>query len=250
VTAGGVGLTAFGRRFEPRLWPTLLTLAALAVLAGLGAWQLERRAWKAELIDRIAQRLDTPAVALPAAIDDPAAWDYRPVQADGTFRHAQTLHLLGRVHQGRPGAHLITPLIRDGRAAPVLVNRGWVPLEMLGDRAGEADADIDRPAGPVTVTGLLRQPPEPGWFAPGNDPAGNEWLRVDIPAMAEAAGLTTDPLPLLLTARPAAPGADLPVPVEVRVDIPNDHLQYALTWFALAAALLAVYLVSQTRRPA
>lgn len=244
MTTGGVGLTAFGRRYEPRLWPTLLTLAALAVLLGLGIWQLERRDWKAGLIDRIEQRLDASVVALPAGIADPAAWDYRPVQAEGRFLHDETLHLFGRIHRGRPGAHLITPLVRDGEAAPVLVNRGWVPIEAF-DEGGE---EISRPDGLVTVSGMLRQPPEPGWFAPGNDPAGNEWLRVDIPAMAEAAGLTADPLPLILTARPAAAPEGLPVPVSVRVDIPNDHLQYALTWFALAAALLTVYAFSQSRK--
>lgn len=259
MTAFAAGVTVFGRRFEPRLWPTLLTLAALAVLLGLGIWQLERQAWKAALIDRIEQRVDAPAVALPSTIDDPEAWDYRPVRTTGRFLHEETLHLLGRVHRGRPGAHLITPLRRTGEAAPLLVNRGWIPLEALDalEASEGARADIERPAGTVTINGLLRQPPAPGWIQPGNDPAANEWLRVDIPAMADAAGLA-DPLPLILTARPAearpgdarpAEALDrLPVPVAVQADIPNNHLQYALTWFALAATLLAVYVFSQSRR--
>lgn len=207
------------------------------------------------MLSRIAERIDAAPVPLPAVITDAEAWDYTPVQTTGHLRYDGTLHLLGRIHQGRPGAHLLTPLIRGGNDGetpwPILVNRGWVPLEAI-DSISQSPEPPDGPA--VSVAGVLRLPAEPGWAAPSNDPSANEWLWIDVPAMAAAAGLDRA-LPLVLTLSPPEGGsgdaisAPAPIPAAIRVDIPDNHLGYALTWFGLAAALLAVYFVSQSRKP-
>ena len=153
------------------------------------------------------------------------------------FLHDRELYLTGRTHRGQPGLQLVTPLRRTDPAAPgavILVNRGWVPT----DRRARASRPDSLPSGPVTVSGIARRPPERGWMQPANEPEANLWFWVDLPAMAAAAGIA--PPPLIVEADAAA-GQGLPVGGQTRLDIPNNHLQYAVTWFAFAVILAIIY---------
>lgn len=249
-----------GRRFTPRLWPTLFALVGLCVLVALGTWQLDRSVWKTALLDRIAERLNSGPVPLPADIVDADAWDYKRATVTGHFLGVESVHLYGRIHQGRPGAQMLTPFlpltgVTDGsrpgqQPLPVLVDRGWVPLERI---QGPIE-DGNRAPEPITLTGVLRLPSEPGWVTPANNRDANEWYWIDIPDMAAALDLDAA-LPLVLTLEPqdglAADGGEggtQPIPVNVRVTIPNNHLKYALTWFGLAGTLLIVYFLAQSRK--
>jgi surfeit locus 1 family protein len=214
---------------------TLVALTAFVVLVGLGVWQLDRLAWKRDLVQTMQQRMTaTPRpladiMKLPA---DERGW--RPVMVVGSFLHDREMPLYRQsVEDNAPGYDIMTPLmLADGRA--VLVNRGWVPPDQ---RLAEA-----RPGGPqgqVWVTGVVREigPREP--FANDNSPDTGEWYWIDHEAMQDHAGVRL--LPLFVVAdRDADPGV-LPRGGQVRLDLPNNHLQYALTWFALAAALAVVY---------
>ena len=106
------------------------------------------------------------------------------------------------------------------------------------------------PEGTVTLEGILRLPGWSGWesMRPDNDPGGNRWYYFDIPAMAEAAGLERPVTEFYVEAVGDEASGLLPIGLQLTVDLPNDHLEYAITWFALAIALVGVYLVSQTRR--
>lgn len=213
-----------------------LFVPALLTLLGLGTWQLERRGWKAELIGRIEERAAAVPVPLPARIDDAEAWDFRRVTLGGTFRHDRAMPVIARPREGRAGYELVTPLERpDG--APVLVNRGFVPMDGL--------AAVTRPEGPVTLTGVVRVPRPAGLFQPDNRPGAATWMRVDVAAMVAAAGLT-EALPVVVE---LPPSAGSPGGVVSRVDLPNDHLQYAITWYSLAGVLTVIFLLSQRRRP-
>ncbi|WP_207478046.1 SURF1 family protein [Arenibaculum pallidiluteum] len=230
------------RRFRPSRRATLFMLPCLAILLGLGTWQVERLGWKRDLLARMDAQMAAPPVPLPAGIDDPAAWEYRPVTVTGAFRHDQTMPISARTLQGRLGYELVTPLDRpDGTT--VLVNRGWVPL----DRLAPDTRPGSEPAGEVTVRGLARLPVDPGWFRPAADPARNTWFAVDLQAMAARIGRPVAPVYVDAAAAPA-PEA-LPVGGRTIIDVPNNHLQYALTWYGLAVVLLAVYAISQRRRP-
>ncbi len=225
-----------GRRFRPSLWATLFTIAAVALLLALGTWQMQRLEWKRGLIERLQERAGAEPAPLPASIDDPAAWEFRPVTVTGRFLHDRAMLATARPRQGRVGYEVVTPLVRvDG--PPVLVNRGFVPLDA---RAAAASG----PEGEVVVQGVVRIPAPPGTFQPDNRPGAEAWAWIDIPAMAAAGGLP-GAAPVVVE---QIPTGGLPEGIEPRVDLPNNHLQYAFTWYALAATLVVVFLLSQRRR--
>lgn len=227
-------------RPHPAFWPTITVIPALTLLVGLGIWQLHKLDLKTGLLARIEIAMAAEPVVLPMAIAEPADWDYRRVRVEGVFLHEHEFHLTGRRYRDRVGLQVVTPLRRtDGAAGQiVLVNRGWVPPER-SDRATRRDG---LPDGPVTVSAIARRPPERGWMQPDNEPDANVWFWVDPPAMAASAGVPS-PAELILEAELGADAPVLPIGGQTRLDIPNNHLQYVVTWFAFAATLAVIYLV-------
>jgi surfeit locus 1 family protein len=223
------------------LWPTLLALPMLAILLALGTWQLQRLGWKEQLIAERAAQYERVPVALPASVDDPAAWEYRRVVVEGEFLHDREMLLQARTLNGRPGYHVVTPLRREEGPA-VLVDRGWVPH----DRASPEMRAEGQEADAVRVEGIARVGARPSRWTPDNRPADDEWYWVEIPAMARQAGV--EALPVYIAAVQDQQADALPAGVEPRVRLPNNHLQYALTWYALAAALAVIYVLSHRRR--
>ncbi len=228
-------------RFRPPLAASIFVFFGLPLLIGLGVWQLQRLEWKLDLIERVETGLAAEPVALPADIADPARWDYRPVSLSGRYDHENSLHVQSRTLDGAVGIHLVTPLIREN-GRPVLVNRGWLPL----DRVDPASRPGSNPPGPVALSGVARVPEGPGPFTPPPDRENNRWYAIEIPAMAAAIGLT-DPAPVIVEAGPGADGV-LPIGGQTRVTFRNDHLSYAITWFFFAAALVVFYILSGVKR--
>lgn len=232
------------------LAPALATLVALAILVGLGAWQWQRRSWKEGLIARIEARADAAPVPLPPEEAWPA-WlaaegEYTRVAVRGRYRpDADTLvHGLMPGRRGQPvqGFYVLTPLLLGG-GGTVMVNRGFVPTEFAADlrKAGP-------PGGEIAVTGLLRPSETRGAFVPENQPERAEWYVRDLGQIAAARGLQRL-APFLVEVEPApVPPEGWPRPVGSRRDLPNNHLQYALTWFSLALVLVAVFAVFARRR--
>ncbi|APW39990.1 hypothetical protein RD110_24595 [Rhodoferax koreense] len=220
-----------------------------ASFVSLGTWQVERRAWKHELVARVEQRVHAPAVPAPGrdawsrinAADD----EYRHVALAGRFAHDKET-LVQAVTARGSGFWVLTPLqMADGGS--VLVNRGFVPPE-LADRATRRSGE---PAGDVSLTGLLRITEPGGGFLRDNDPAGNRWFSRDVAAIAKARGLN-DVAPYFVDAA-AVPQAAPTEPVGglTVVAFPDHHLVYALTWYALALMIVggAWRFIRADRRP-
>lgn len=215
----------------------LLTALALLFAAGfvaLGIWQVERRAWKHELIAAVDARIHRPPVAAPG----PAEWPgisasrdaYRRISATGRFRHDRET-LVQAVTTRGAGYWVLTPLETPGFT--LLVNRGFVPPDK---RAATTRAAGNR-GGMVTVTGLLRISEPGGAFLRANDAAAGRWYSRDVAAIASARGLRRV-APYFLDADAAPNAGGYPVGGLTVVRFRDSHLVYALTWFALAALSL------------
>jgi len=230
-------------RFRPRLAPTLFTIPVVAVLVALGVWQLQRLEWKDRLIAERATAVAMPPARPPQTLAEARAMEFRPVVDDGRFLHDKELYLGAMDPGGRAGFQVLTPL-READGRIVFVNRGFVPTE-LKDPATRPAGQL---AGTVNVRGLLRIPPEqkPGWFVPDNRADRNYWFWVDLPAMAAADGLA-NAAPFYIDADVAPNLGGWPKGGVTPIALPNDHLQYAITWFSLAAALVVIYLLYHRR---
>ncbi len=197
---------------------------ALALLfAALGAWQVERRAWKLDLIARVDSRIHAAPVPAPVAWPsfDGAANEYRRVEASGRFRHDRETRVDALTERGA-GDWLMTPLVTAH--GTILVNRGFVP---------KGQVKVARPDGPVTVRGLLRLTEPDGRVLRPNRPAENRWFSRDVAAIARARGLGTV-APYFIDADSTSNAGGLPVGGMTVVTFRNAHLSYALTWFALS----------------
>lgn len=204
-----------------RLWfPVLVGLGGLAILLWLGAWQMQRLAWKQDLLGRIEARIGDAPVPLPAA-PDPGADRYLPVTLSGTFTDAPVQRMLASRRQTGAVYRHIAAFEPEGRA-PVLVDIGWLPTER---------ALPPLPQGTVTLTGNLDWPNERDGFTPAPDRARNLWYARDVPELAGTLGAA--PVLVVLRETAAPPLGAAPWPVDT-AGIPNDHAQYAATWFALA----------------
>lgn len=220
---------------RPRSRAALIACALLAFagFAALGTWQLFRLQWKLDLIDRVEHRVHAPPVPAPG----PAQWprintaddEYRHVQLAGTFLHAHTTPVQATTELGF-GYWLLTPL-RAADGSIVLINRGFVPAADL------REALAARPDEAAAVTGLLRMTEPGGIFPRRNDPAVNRWYSRDVHAIAAVRGLTrVAPYFVDADAMPnsATPDVSSPVGGLTVVSFHNNHLAYALTWYALA----------------
>lgn len=222
----------------------LLGLALFVSFLGLGSWQLQRRAWKLALIERVTERVRAAPTAAPA----PAQWpeitpeqhEYLPVTVTGTWLSHKTV-LTQAVTELGAGFWVLTPLqAADG--SQTLINRGYVPTSerqawLPGPDAASADA------APLTLTGLLRMSEPGGGFLRANDPAQQRWYSRDVAAIAAAQGLGQAApyfIDLGRPGQPAQPGTapPWPRPGMTVIAFHNSHLVYALTWYGMALLLL------------
>ena len=217
----------------------LLALAGVAGLTALGIWQLERRVWKLDLIERVDARIHASPVPAPG----PEAWPSVSAASDEYRRVAVTGHLLNdretlvqAVTDLGGGFWVMTPLVTD-RGFTVLVNRGFVPPEKR-DPASRAEG---QPQGEVSVTGLLRLTEPKGGFLRSNDPAAGRWYSRDVAAIAASKGLERV-APYFIDADGTRNSGGWPVGGLTVVSFPNSHLSYALTWFALDLMLIGAVL--------
>jgi surfeit locus 1 family protein len=225
-------------------WPSLWAALGFILLLGLGTWQVERLHWKEGLIAVREAGIHAAPIAVPPSLDAARDLEFHPVLADGQFLNERELYLNGQSLRGDAGFHIVTPL-RLTSGEVLLVDRGFVPT----DRKTPESRPAGEPAGPVRITGLLRLAPDgkPGWFTPDNDPARNLWFWIDIGAMAQAASLDRV-LPFYIEADASPNPGGLPLGGQSVTQLPNDHLQYAITWYALALALIPIYIRFARRR--
>jgi surfeit locus 1 family protein len=239
-------LKVAGFVFAPRLIPTLAVISAVIVLLFLGFWQLQRMHWKQDLVARITTQMQADPTALQLPLQgDVKAMEYRRAQISGLLQHDHEIFLAARsIANGKFGFQILTPLqTADGQF--ILINRGWVPQEKRDPQTRLA-AQL---AGPVTVTGIIRIPqPTKRWYQLENQPNENFWIWPDMAGIAQETGIN-NLAPVILEADDSVPNAGgFPVGGQTRLNFPDNHLIYALTWFFLTLALLVMYFYAHLKR--
>jgi len=226
---------------------TLATLISLGILIGLGVWQMQRLTWKAELLAQIESRADAdprPAgeiLTLGASGEDLGF--YRVSLTCPGLATAPFVQLYA-IKDGQAGQRLISACpVSGGGYQAILVDRGFVP-----DTVAERPPVDPQATAPVEVIGLLRNPDPANFVTPDNRPDTNLWYSRDVAAMAATLGASA-PAPVFLLAEiPTNPEFPALEPTPLPGEIANRHLEYALTWFGLAGALIAVYAAVIRRR--
>ena len=225
--------------FSPPVWVHLLLWAPL-ILTGAVAML---RPLKAGLIAQRQAAVTAAPITAPRSAEEARGKEFHHVADEGILLHDKEIFLGATSEAGRNGYQVLTPLQEPGGRI-VFVNRGFIPAE-LKDPATRSAGQI---AGTVRVAGLLRLPPakKPAWFLPDNRSDLNYWFWIDLPAMAALDKL--DPVALFYIDADATPNpGGWPKGGVTRIQLANDHLQYAITWFSLAVALIVVYFLFHRR---
>jgi surfeit locus 1 family protein len=228
------------------LLPGIMMLAGVMVLLTLGVWQLQRWAEKGLFLDKLRTQAAAAPAPVPASTSwttlDPAKLDLVRVEAKGAFVDGPIAGVRTTIAAGAPGSRQLSGFgrwvfqgfrLEDG--ATILVNRGFVPESRF--------AAITPATGPATVTGFLRAPEARNSFTPADLPQQREFYTRDPAGIAASLGIGAA-APFYLEAERQGDGLTPPAGVDVKeliARIPDNHLQYALTWFGLAATLIGVF---------
>lgn len=224
---------------------TLTVLALCALFLRLASWQFQRLADRRTANAQLLARMTQPPLALDGAALDVSATVLRRATVTGVYDYSQEIVLRNRSYNDFPGVHVITPLRITGSDAAILVNRGWIPYE---DAGPEQRTVFDRPAGELSITGILRQSMTRSSFAsPEDPPLGPDrprldaWHRVDIPRIQ--AQMPYPLLPLYLEEAPQTPTDQrrFPRPMPEIALSEGRHLAYAIQWIAFAVILAGGY---------
>lgn len=210
---------------------TLIALLFFTGFCALGAWQVQRLNWKRDLIARVDARIHALPVPAPRAAT--RADEYRRVRISGHFLHDKAV-LVQAVTVRGAGFWVLTPLVTD-RGFTLIVNRGFVPP---GNRR-----DYARPQGEVRVAGLLRMSEPGGGFLRSNDPEANRWYSRDVAAIGAARHIAGPLADYFVDADASSAAGALPAGGLTVIAFPNNHLQYAITWFVLAAMAAGAYMI-------
>lgn len=234
-------MTILGWQFTPRLWSAIAAIAGIIIFIQLGNWQLSRANEKESRQERLDLLSREPAVAIPDLPVEIEDFQYRQVEARGEYVPLHTIYLDNKIHQGIAGYQIITPLRIGKSSMHVLVNRGWAPA----DRDRSKLPEVPAPKGEIAVSGLATVATQKTLELSPEIVSGKVWENLDIERYRRATGLTLQPV-MILQKDDVADGL---VRQWVRPDSGSaKNLGYAFQWFAMALAVLIIYLVLSVKR--
>ncbi len=228
--------------FAFSLWPTLITVIVMVFCTGLCVWQVQRLFWKEGILAEREQRLDAAPIVFQASQSPKLSsqeLSHRRVEVTGTFLHDKEITFLGRDAEGRPGYIIMTPLVQDENSPWILVNRGWVSSEERFQSNRPRDLLVKEP---VTITGFIHDGFIRNPFTPENDPKAKIWFWTDYGALESQLQHKIEKM--IVVADRAQDPMERPKGGQISLDnIPNNHLQYALTWFMMALTSFIVWFI-------
>ena len=225
-----------------QIWATVFTLPALCVLLALGTWQTQRLAWKDALILQRGKALQKPPIEMSGKSlqGNAEALHYRWVLAEGRFVNNAPVFIGPRTRNGQAGFHVLA-LFQLSDGTHLLVNRGFVPSQGADPIAWKDQL----PSGTTQISGILRRPGKQAWLIPDNSEATRRFYWYDMAALGRVFGVSL--APVVFDLYKPLPSGKFPVAGQTRIDSPNNHLQYAVTWFAFACVLLIIYVIFMLR---
>ena len=221
--------------FKPSVWLTIFALPSFLILIILGSWQVQRLNWKSELISNYNNNFQQAPITVKELFKDRKNNKYRRTVIYGEYDHANEIQIIGKTYEGNAGFHIITPFILENNEI-IYINRGWVPKKYSDRKTRKFSLLEDK----VRVEGLVRLPQKKGYFVPENEPGNGFWFTI-IPEELNRHLNIIGEKEFYIDELNIDEKLKLPMPANGKVQVPNNHLQYAITWYSLALGLLIVY---------
>ena len=206
----------------------------VTIFCALGTWQLYRLQWKLELISEITFGLKS----IPIEYSNSIKRNYQRVTAKGKFDYDNQIYLYSLNDRGKPGYDVVTPF-RTNKNENVLINRGWIIKELK-----DSPSINLKPKSEKEIIGLLREIYKPNIFKPENDIKNNIWFSINLEDLREATGEQFNEFVIFLEDNQAK----TPLPKKISIDVPNNHLKYAITWYAISISIIFYYLYFRRKK--
>ena len=212
----------------------LFVIFFVTIFCTLGTWQLYRLQWKLELISEITSGLDSS----PKEYSNLIKKNYQRVDVQGKFNFDKQIYLYSLNDNGKPGYDVVTPF-RTNKNENVLINRGWISTELKGNSSINSKVNSEQ-----KIVGLLREIYKPNIFKPENDLKNNVWFSINLDDLKEATGVQFNEFVIFLEDNQVR----LPLPKKISIDVPNNHLKYAITWYAISISIIFYYLYFRRKK--
>ena len=212
----------------------LFVILFVTIFCALGTWQLYRLQWKLELISEITYGLNSSPIEYSTLIKK----NYQRVTIKGKFDYDKQFYLYSLNDNGKPGYDVITPF-RTNRNENVLINRGWIVKELKDSPSINLKNDSEK-----KIIGLLREIYKPNMFKPDNDLKNNIWFSINLEDLKKATGEQFNEFVIFLEDNQVK----VPVPKKISIDVPNNHLKYAITWYAISISIIFYYLYFRRKK--
>ena len=206
----------------------LFVILFITIFCALGTWQLYRLQWKLDLISEITFGLESTPIEYSNSIKK----NYQRVNAKGKFDFDKQIYLYSLNDSGKPGYDVVTPF-RTNKNQNVLINRGWIKKEFKDNPSINIETDAER-----EIIGLLREIYKPNIFKPDNDLKNNIWFSINLEDLKVVTGEQFSEFVIFLEDNEVM----TPLPKKISIDVPNNHLKYAITWYAISISIIFYYL--------
>ncbi len=212
----------------------LFVIFFVTIFCALGTWQLYRLQWKLNLISEITFGLDSNPIKYSKLIQK----NYQRVEVKGKFNFDQQIYLYSLNDKGKPGYDVVTPFKTDSNEN-VLINRGWINKELKNN------SNINpRQESKQKITGLLREIYKPNIFKPENDLKNNIWFSINLEDLKKSTGEQFNEYVIFLEDN----RVKIPLPKKISIEVPNNHLKYAITWYTISISIIFYYLYFRRKK--
>ncbi len=212
----------------------LFVILFISIFCALGTWQLYRLQWKLEIINQITVGLNSN----PAEYSNLMKKNYQRVNTKGKYIFDEQIYLYSLNDSGKPGYDVITPF-RTHKNENLLVNRGWISKEFKGNPGINSKKNEEQ-----KIVGLLRKVYKPNMFKPANDIENNVWFSINLKDLNNFTGKKFNEFIIFLEDSETK----VPLPKKISIDVPNNHLKYAITWYAISISIIFYYLYFRRKK--